>query len=125
METIIHRKVDVNGISMHVAEKGEGGPVVLLIHGFPELWYSWRHQILGLAARGYHAVAPDLRGFGDTDIPPSSSSYTMFHVVGDIVALIHALGQDKVCILYIIFCMSNLFILVIELSSIDFFFFFF
>ncbi|KAH7655046.1 Soluble epoxide hydrolase protein [Dioscorea alata] len=96
METIIHRKVDVNGISMHVAEKGEGGPVVLLIHGFPELWYSWRHQILGLAARGYHAVAPDLRGFGDTDIPPSSSSYTMFHVVGDIVALIHALGQDKV-----------------------------
>ncbi|KAJ0976288.1 hypothetical protein J5N97_018253 [Dioscorea zingiberensis] len=96
METILHRKVDLNGISMHVAEKGEGGPIVLLLHGFPELWYSWRHQILGLAARGYHAVAPDLRGFGDTDIPPSPSSYTMLHLVGDILALINALGQDKV-----------------------------
>ncbi|EHA8589519.1 epoxide hydrolase A [Cocos nucifera] len=79
---------------MHIAEKGEG-PVVLLLHGFPELWYSWRHQILALSAAGYRAIAPDLRGFGDTDAPPDVSSYTMLHVVGDLVALIHTLGQEK------------------------------
>eukprot|EP00268_Persea_americana_P006075 TRINITY_DN1213_c0_g1_i1.p1 TRINITY_DN1213_c0_g1~~TRINITY_DN1213_c0_g1_i1.p1 ORF type:complete len:328 (+),score=29.12 TRINITY_DN1213_c0_g1_i1:135-1118(+) len=95
MEGILHRTVSVNGINMHIAEKGDG-PLVLLIHGFPELWYCWRHQILGLAARGYRAVAPDLRGYGDTDAPPSASSYTAFHIVGDLVALIDALGQDQV-----------------------------
>ncbi|XP_020086426.1 uncharacterized protein LOC109708908 [Ananas comosus] len=94
-DTITHRTMEVNGIKMHVAEKGEGA-VVLLLHGFPELWYSWRHQIVSLAARGFRAVAPDLRGFGGTDAPLSAASYTMLHVVGDIVALIHALGQDKV-----------------------------
>ncbi|KAJ6844255.1 uncharacterized protein M6B38_291675 [Iris pallida] len=94
MEGIIHRSVEVNGIRMHVAEKGEG-PVVLLLHGFPELWYSWRHQILGLADAGYRAVAPDLRGYGDTDAPPSVSDYSIFHLVGDIVALIDSLGQQQ------------------------------
>ncbi|KAI3952062.1 hypothetical protein MKW92_052734 [Papaver armeniacum] len=92
---INHRMVDVNGIKMHIAEKGEG-PVVLLVHGFPSLWYSWRHQILSLAASGYRAVAPDLRGYGDTDAPTSPQSYTCFHIVGDLIALIDALGQDKV-----------------------------
>ncbi|XP_039115094.1 epoxide hydrolase A-like isoform X2 [Dioscorea cayenensis subsp. rotundata] len=96
MEGINHRRVEVNGIGMHIAEKGEGGPVVLMLHGFPELWYSWRHQINGLAAKGYHAVAPDLRGYGDTDAPSAISSYSMFHLVGDIVALINVLGQDQV-----------------------------
>ncbi|WOL06664.1 bifunctional epoxide hydrolase 2-like [Canna indica] len=95
MAGIEHRMVSVNGINMHVAEKGEG-PVVLLLHGFPELCYSWRHQIVALAAHGYRAVAPDLRGFGDTDAPPAVPSYTMFHVVGDLVALIDSLGQDQV-----------------------------
>ena len=96
MEGINHRRVEVNGIGMHIAEKGEGGPVVLMLHGFPELWYSWRHQIIGLAAKGYHAVAPDLRGFGDTDAPSAISSYSIFHLVGDIVALINVLGQEQV-----------------------------
>ncbi|CAL9113188.1 uncharacterized protein LOC135618980 [Musa acuminata AAA Group] len=95
MEGISHRKLHVNGINMHVAEKGDG-PVVLFVHGFPELWYSWRHQIASLAARGYRAVAPDLRGYGDSDAPPSASAYTILHLVGDLVALIHALGQDQV-----------------------------
>ncbi|XP_042475878.1 epoxide hydrolase A-like [Macadamia integrifolia] len=95
MEGIGHRMVRVNGIEMHIAEKGDG-PVVLLLHGFPELWYSWRHQIIALASHGYLAVAPDLRGFGDTDAPPSPSSYTAFHIVGDLVALIDFLGQDQV-----------------------------
>ncbi|PIA61300.1 hypothetical protein AQUCO_00300676v1 [Aquilegia coerulea] len=95
MEGIEHRNVKVNGINMHVAEKGEG-PVVLFIHGFPELWYSWRHQIVAIAAHGYKAVAPDLRGYGDTDAPTSIDSYTCFHIVGDLVALIDTLGVDQV-----------------------------
>ncbi|XP_054779444.1 uncharacterized protein LOC129287265 isoform X2 [Prosopis cineraria] len=95
MEGIVHRMVEVNGINMHVAEKGDG-PVVLFLHGFPDLWYSWRHQILSLSSRGYRAVAPDLRGYGDTDAPSSISSYMCFHLVGDIVALIDSLGVDQV-----------------------------
>ncbi|KAJ4968517.1 hypothetical protein NE237_015218 [Protea cynaroides] len=95
MDGIEHRMVTVNGINMHIAEKGKG-PVVLLLHGFPELWYSWRHQITALASHGYRAVAPDLRGYGDTDAPPSPSSYTIFHIVGDLIALIDLLTQDKV-----------------------------
>ncbi|XP_077229584.1 epoxide hydrolase 1-like [Tasmannia lanceolata] len=87
--------VRVNGIKMHVAEKGQG-PIVLLLHGFPDLWYSWRHQIIGLSAHGYRAVAPDLRGYGDTDSPPSQSRYTAFHIFGDLIALIETLGQDQV-----------------------------
>nr|KYP71189.1 Epoxide hydrolase 2 [Cajanus cajan] len=92
---IKHRRVEVNGIKMHVAEKGEG-PVVLLLHGFPELWYSWRYQIEALSSLGYRAVAPDLRGYGDTEAPTSISNYTVFHIVGDIVALIDSLGVDQV-----------------------------
>ncbi|KAK9933829.1 hypothetical protein M0R45_021004 [Rubus argutus] len=85
MEGIEHRSVKVNGINMHVAEKGQG-PVVLFLHGFPQLWYTWRHQIHALASLGYRAVAPDLRGYGDTEAPADPSSYTYFHVVGDLVA---------------------------------------
>ncbi|XP_021770818.1 uncharacterized protein LOC110735007 [Chenopodium quinoa] len=100
METsdgIRHRKVHVNGINMHVAEKGvKGAPIVLFLHGFPELWYSWRHQILALSALGYHAVAPDLRGYGDTDAPTDFHSYTYGHIVGDLVALIDELGVEEV-----------------------------
>ncbi|KAJ0734487.1 putative soluble epoxide hydrolase [Helianthus annuus] len=95
MEGIEHRTVRVNGINMHVAEKGNG-PIILFLHGFPELWYSWRHQIEALAALGYHCVAPDLRGYGDTDAPPSATSYTCLHVVGDVVALIDSLGGEAV-----------------------------
>ncbi|KAE9598146.1 putative soluble epoxide hydrolase [Lupinus albus] len=95
MAGIEHRTVKVNGINMHVAEKGEG-PVVLFLHGFPELWYSWRHQIQYISSQGYHAVAPDLRGYGETDAPSSINSYTCFHLVGDIIALIDSLGVEQV-----------------------------
>ncbi|TKY61532.1 Bifunctional epoxide hydrolase 2 [Spatholobus suberectus] len=95
MEGIKHRTVEVNGIKMHIAEKGEG-PVVLFLHGFPELWHSWHHQIVALGSLGYHAVAPDLRGYGDTEAPASTSSYTCFHIVGDLVALIDSLGAQQV-----------------------------
>ncbi|KAJ8623239.1 hypothetical protein MRB53_031768 [Persea americana] len=96
MEGIEHRIVKVNGINMHIAEKGQGPDIVLFIHGFPELWYSWRHQILALAERGYRAVAPDLRGYGDTDAPASADGYSILHLVGDLSALIDTLGQQQV-----------------------------
>ena len=91
----MHRTVEVNGIKMHIAEKGQG-PLVLFLHGFPELWYSWRHQILALSSLGYHAVAPDLRGYGDTDCPDSISSYTVFHLVGNVIALIDFLSAVQI-----------------------------
>ncbi|KAK9057244.1 hypothetical protein SSX86_022079 [Deinandra increscens subsp. villosa] len=95
MENIQHKNVSVNGINMHVAEIGDG-PAVLFLHGFPELWYTWRHQMLFISSKGYRAIAPDLRGFGDTEAPPSSTSYTVLHVVGDLVCLLDSLGLDKV-----------------------------
>jgi len=94
LDGITQRSVTVNGIKMHVAEKGEG-PVVLFIHGFPELWYSWRHQIVALAEQGYRAVAPDMRGYGGTDAPKEASTYTYGHVVGDLVALLDELGAEQ------------------------------
>ena len=63
-----HKFVNTNGIRMHLVEAGDGFPVVMC-HGFPELWYSWRHQIRALADAGFRAIAPDQRGYGDTDCP--------------------------------------------------------
>jgi pimeloyl-ACP methyl ester carboxylesterase len=88
----IERTVETNGIRMHIVEAGEG-PLVVLLHGFPEGWYSWRHQLAALAAAGYHAVAPDQRGYGQTDRPTDVHRYSMFHLVGDVVGLIAALGE--------------------------------
>ncbi|RZC50984.1 hypothetical protein C5167_019411 [Papaver somniferum] len=97
MEGIEHQNVLVNGINMHVAEKGnKEHPAILFLHGFPELWYSWRHQILSLSSRGYRCIAPDLRGYGDTDAPTSIQSYSVLHIVGDLVSLINTLGLDQV-----------------------------
>jgi len=91
MAELRHRTVETNGIRMHLAEQGEG-PVVLLCHGFPESWYSWRHQLPALAAAGYHAVAPDMRGYGQTDRPEAVEAYTQLHHVGDMVGVLDALG---------------------------------
>src|SRR5437588_730716 len=87
-----HRTVEANGIHLHIAEQGEG-PVVLLCHGFPESWYSWRHQLAALAAAGFHAIAPDMRGYGGTDRPDDVGQYTLLHLVGDMVGLLDALGE--------------------------------
>jgi pimeloyl-ACP methyl ester carboxylesterase len=97
MTEIRHRTVETNGIRMHVAEAGTG-PLVVLCHGFPESWYSWRHQLPALAAAGYHVVAPDQRGYGTTDAPEAIDAYTQFHLVGDIVGLVHALGEKSAVI---------------------------
>ncbi|PON71508.1 Epoxide hydrolase-like, partial [Parasponia andersonii] len=71
------------------------GPLVLLLHGFPELWFSWRHQMAHLAKHGYHVVASDMRGYGDSDSPLSPKSYTVIHLVGDIVGLIDHFGEKQ------------------------------
>jgi len=84
------RMIESNGIRLNIAEQGKG-PLVLLCHGFPESWYSWRHQIDALAAAGFHAVAPDMRGYGKSDRPEAIDQYTIFHLVGDLVGLLDAL----------------------------------
>jgi pimeloyl-ACP methyl ester carboxylesterase len=85
------RHVDVNGIRIHVTEAGSG-PLVLLLHGFPETAYSYRHQLTALAEAGFHAVAPDQRGYPLTEQPPSVHDYTIHHLIGDAAGLITALG---------------------------------
>ena len=89
-----HRFVETNGIRMHYVEQGEGFPV-LLLHGFPELWYSWRHQIPALAEAGFRAIAPDLRGYGESDKPQEIEAYDIHQLVGDLTGLLDALGIDK------------------------------
>jgi len=88
---ITHRQIDARGLRMHIAEAGSG-PLVLLLHGFPESWYSWRHQLTALAAAGFHAVAPDQRGYCQTDAPEAVDQYTILHLTGDVIALMDALG---------------------------------
>ncbi len=89
--------VSANGIRIHYAEQGTG-PLVLLCHGFPEGWYSWRDQLTALAAAGYRAVAPDMRGYGRTEAPAEVSSYTLLDIVGDMVGLVAALGEKQAMI---------------------------
>jgi len=92
-----HRTVTTNGIRMHLAETGSG-PLVVLCHGFPELWYSWRHQLSELAEAGFRVVVPDMRGYGRTDAPEAIDQYTIFHLVGDMVGLLDALGAEQAVI---------------------------
>jgi pimeloyl-ACP methyl ester carboxylesterase len=97
MSDIKHSLIDTNGIRTHLAEKGTG-PLVLLCHGFPESWYSWRHQIDALAEAGFRAVAPDMRGYGQTEQPEAIDQYTMCHLVGDMVGVLDALGEETAVI---------------------------
>ena len=94
---VSRRTVEANGIHLHIAEQGEG-PAVLLCHGFPESWYSWRHQLTALAAAGFHAIAPDMRGYGRSDRPEAIEQYTLLHLVGDMVGLLDALGIEQAAI---------------------------
>jgi pimeloyl-ACP methyl ester carboxylesterase len=99
VDDVRHRQVDTNGISMHVAESGPAeGRVVVLCHGFPECWYSWRHQLAALGAAGYHVIAPDQRGYGQTDMPDDVGAYTQLHLVGDIVGMLHAMGVERAAV---------------------------
>jgi pimeloyl-ACP methyl ester carboxylesterase len=92
------RMVKANGLDMQIVEQGQG-PLLVLCHGWPELSYSWRHQIPALAAAGYHVVAPDMRGYGGTSAPEAIDAYTIHHLVGDMVALVAELGETSAIII--------------------------
>jgi pimeloyl-ACP methyl ester carboxylesterase len=95
--SVAHRKIGTNGIHLHFVEQGEG-PLIVLCHGFPDLWYSWRHQLPALSAAGFRAVAVDMRGYGQSDRPEAIDQYTLLHLVGDMVGLLDALGVQQAVI---------------------------
>ncbi len=92
-----HHLVQVEGAQIHVVEAGTG-PLVLLVHGFPELWYSWRHQLPALAQAGYRAAAIDVRGYGESSVPADIEAYGMRRHVSDNVGVVHALGEQSAVI---------------------------
>jgi pimeloyl-ACP methyl ester carboxylesterase len=92
-----HRHATVNGVRLHCAEAGEG-PLVVLLHGFPEFWYSWRHQIAALARAGYRALAPDLRGYNESDKPAGVRAYRLANLVADVVGLIEQAGERRAAV---------------------------
>jgi pimeloyl-ACP methyl ester carboxylesterase len=91
---IEHRIIETNGIKMHLAIQGSG-PLVLFCHGFPESWYSWRHQMRAVAEAGFRAVAPDMRGYGETESPAAIDKFTLLHLVGDMVGVLDALDEQQ------------------------------
>lgn len=97
-EGFSHRQVQTNGTRLHYVEEGSG-PLVILLHGFPYLWYMWRRQIRALAAAGYRVAAPDIRGFGQSDAPTGPDAYAMIHCVGDLVGLVKELGETSAVVI--------------------------
>lgn len=94
MSELEHGNLEANGINIHYVAQGEG-PLVVLCHGFPESWYSWRHQLPVLADAGFRAVAPSMRGYGLTDAPQDIDAYSITHLIGDVVGLVNGLGEDR------------------------------
>jgi pimeloyl-ACP methyl ester carboxylesterase len=94
---LTHRIVDANGIRLHVVEQGTG-PLIVLCHGFPECWYSWRHQLTSLARAGFRAVAVYMRGYGRSDRPREADRYTVLDHASDIVGVLDALGAKDAVI---------------------------
>lgn len=95
---VSQRRIATNGIELNIAEAGQG-PLVLMLHGFPESWYSWRHQFAPIAKAGYLAVAPDMRGYGKSEKPHEIEAYNQVKVRKDIIGLIDALGYDKAVVI--------------------------
>jgi pimeloyl-ACP methyl ester carboxylesterase len=93
-----HRFAHTNGIRMHYVEAG-AGPLVIFCHGFPELWYSWRHQLRAFAEAGFRAIAPDQRGYGESDAPAPIEAYDLCHLAGDIVGLLYDLNETRAIII--------------------------
>jgi epoxide hydrolase 4 len=89
-----HRYATVNGVRLHYVEYGKG-PLILLLHGFPECWYAWRYQLPALAQAGFRVVAPDLRGYNLSDKPRGVHAYRMECLIGDVKGLIQTLGEDR------------------------------
>jgi len=87
--------IQSNGINMRIAQIGNSGPLLLMAHGWPESWYSWRHQMTALAAAGYRVVVPEMRGYGKTDAPADVNSYDITHLAADMVGILDALGEPN------------------------------
>lgn len=99
LEGVTHQVISTNGIKLHVAEAGPpDGPLVILLHGFPEFWYGWRQQIPFLAEAGYRVWAPDQRGYNLSDKPEELAAYSLDHLAVDVIGLIDAAGRDKACL---------------------------
>ncbi|XP_076885433.1 epoxide hydrolase 1-like [Bidens hawaiensis] len=99
MDQIVHKFVEVNGVKIHLAEIGnESSPVVVFIHGFPEIWYSWRHQMIAVAGAGFRAISLDCRGYGLSDPPPDTEKFGFKDMVDDLLAIIDSLAIDKIFI---------------------------
>ena len=97
MDQIVHKFIEVNGLKVHIAEIGnETSPVVVFVHGFPEIWYSWRHQMIDVANAGYRAIALDCRGYGLSDPPPDTEKFGFSDIVDDLLAIVDSLGIPKV-----------------------------
>jgi pimeloyl-ACP methyl ester carboxylesterase len=97
--TVTERSVHVNGIDLHLAEAGPGsGPPVVLLHGFPESWKMWRHQVPALAGAGHRVLAPDLRGFGETSRPAEVEAYKLRTLVADVTGLLDLLGIERAAV---------------------------
>jgi pimeloyl-ACP methyl ester carboxylesterase len=94
-----HHQILTNGIRLHVVQTGPiTGPLVLLLHGFPEFWYGWRHQLPALAAAGYRVWAPDQRGYNVSDKPPGIAAYRLEVLAADVLGLMDAASQEKACL---------------------------
>ncbi|XP_062162991.1 uncharacterized protein LOC133869915 [Alnus glutinosa] len=96
MDQIQHKFVDVRGLKLHLAEIGTGPKVVVFLHGFPEIWYTWRHQMIAVANAGFRAIAPDYRGYGLSDPPPEPEKATFDDLLADLLGILDALGIPKV-----------------------------
>ncbi|KAI3710293.1 hypothetical protein L2E82_40071 [Cichorium intybus] len=98
MDQIVHTFVKVNGVNLHLAEipSESSSPVVVFLHGFPEVWYSWRYQMIAVANAGYRAIAPDARGYGLSDPPPDTEKFVFSDLVDDLLAILESLGIHKI-----------------------------
>ncbi|XP_044496676.1 epoxide hydrolase A-like [Mangifera indica] len=96
MDKIHHKFINVQGLNLHIADTEAGSNVVVFLHGFPEIWYTWRHQMLAVANAGFRAIAPDYRGYGLSDPPPEPAKATFKDIVTDLLAILDHLGLAKV-----------------------------
>ena len=99
VDGVSFRFIETNGIRMRIAEMGDTGPLLILAHGWPESWYSWRHQITALANAGYRVVAPDMRGYGQTDAPADVDDYDIVQLAADMVGIVDAFAEDQAIIM--------------------------
>lgn len=100
MDEIKHTYIEVNGVKLHVAEIGsESSPAVVFLHGFPEIWYTWRHQMIAVANAGFRAIAPDYRGYGLSDIPAQPDKTLFVDLVKDTASILDSLNISKVFVI--------------------------